>query len=127
MGSLNHSTVQDLCDSNVAVERLKAEPFLRVKLPHIPIHHVRWATVQDDPWANAAEDHSQGAFLVGATSPGLWNNLPSPFALLSHKSHCLKTKVLKYVGCRNSDHVWGLGRFRVGSRAFRRASQIPYC
>ena len=83
---------QDSCDANVAVERLKAEPFLGVKLPHIPIHHVRWATVQDASWANAAEDHSQGAFLVGATSPGLWNNLPSPFALLSHKSHCLKRK-----------------------------------
>ena len=53
---------------------------------------MRWATVQDASWANAAEDHSQGAFLVGATSPGLWNNLPSPFALLSHKSHCLKRK-----------------------------------
>ena len=92
MGSLNHSTVQDLCDANVAVERLKAEPFLGVKLPHIPIQHVRWATVQDASWANAAEDHSQGAFLVGATSPGLWNNLPSPFALLSHKSHGLKRK-----------------------------------
>ena len=92
MGSLNHSTVQDLCDANVAVERLKAEPFLGIKLPHIPIHQVRWATVQDASWANAAEDHSQGAFLVGATSPGLWNNLPSPFALLSHKSHCLKRK-----------------------------------
>ena len=64
MGSLNHSTVQDLCDANMALERLKAESFL----------------------------HSQGAFLVGATSPGLWNNLPSPFALLSHKSHCLKRK-----------------------------------
>ena len=35
---------------------------------------------------------TQGAFLVGATSPGLWNNLPSPFAVLSHKSHCLKRK-----------------------------------
>ena len=59
MGSLNHSTVlQDLCDANVAVERLKAENFLGVKLPHIPIHHVRWATVQDASWANAAEDHS---------------------------------------------------------------------
>ena len=53
---------------------------------------MRWATVQDASWANAAEDHSQGAFLVGATSPGLWNNLPSPFALLSHKSHCLQRK-----------------------------------
>ena len=92
MGSLNHSTVQDLCDANVAVERLKAEPFLGIKLPHISFHQVRWATVQDASWANAAEDHSQGAFLVGATSPGLWNNLPSPFALLSHKSHCLKRK-----------------------------------
>ena len=92
MGSLNHSTVQDLCDANMAVERLKAEPFLGVKLPHIPIHHVRWATVQDATWANAAEDHSQGGFLVGATSPRLWNNLPSPSALLSHKSRCLKRK-----------------------------------
>ena len=92
MGSLNHSTVQDLRGANVAVERLKAEPFLGVKLPHIPIHQVRWATVQDASWANAAEDHSQGAFPVGATSPGLWNNMPSPFALLSCKSHCLKPK-----------------------------------
>ena len=90
MGSLNHGTVQDLCDANMAVERLKAEPFLGVKLPHIPIHQARWAAVQDASWANSAEDHSQGAFLVGATSPGPWNNLPSPFALLSHKSHCLK-------------------------------------
>ena len=47
MGSLNHSTVQDLCDANMAVERLKAEPFLGIKLPHIPNHEVRWATVQD--------------------------------------------------------------------------------
>ena len=30
--------------------------------------------------------------MVGAVSPGLWNNAPSPFALLSHKSHCLKRK-----------------------------------
>ena len=88
MGSLNHSTVQDLCDANMAAERLKAEPSLGVKLPHIPIHQVRWPTVR----TNAAEDHSQGAFLVGATSPGLWNNLASPFALLSHTSHCLKRK-----------------------------------
>ena len=92
MGSLNHSTVQNLCDANVAVDRLKAEFFLGVKLPHIPIHQVRWAIVQDASWANAAEDHSQGAFLFGATSPGLWNNLTSPFALLSHKSQCLKRR-----------------------------------
>ena len=54
MGSLNHSTVQDLCDANMAVERLRAEPSLGVKLPHIPIHQVRWAAVQDASWANAA-------------------------------------------------------------------------
>ena len=92
MGSLNHSTVLDLCDANMAVERLKAEPFLGVKHPHVPIHQVRWATVQDASWANAAEDHSQGAFLVGPTSPGLRNNDPYPFASSSHKSHCLKRK-----------------------------------
>ena len=88
LASLNHSSVQDLCDA----KRSKAEPFLGVKLPHIPIHQVRWATVQDASWANAAEDHSQGVFLVGATSPGLWNTLPSPCALLSRKSHCLKRR-----------------------------------
>ena len=70
----------------------KAEPYLGIKLPHIPLRKVRWATIQDASWANAAEDHSQGAFLVGATSMELWNNAPSPFALLSHKSHRLKRK-----------------------------------
>ena len=92
MGSIIRSTVQDLCDANTAVERLKAEPYFGIKLPHIPLHKVRWATIQDASWANAAEDHSQGAFLVGATSVELWKNAPSPFALLSHKSHCLKRK-----------------------------------
>ena len=29
---------------------------------------------------------------MGATSVELWNNAPSPFALLSHTSHCLKRK-----------------------------------
>ena len=53
MESVSHSTVQDLCDANMAVERLKAEPFLGVKLPHIPIHQVRWAAVQVASWANA--------------------------------------------------------------------------
>ena len=84
--------MQDLCDANTAVERLKTEPYLEIKLPHIPLHKVRWATLQDASWANVAEDHSQGAFLVGATSMELWNNAPSPFALWSHKSHCLKRK-----------------------------------
>ena len=101
MGSLNHSTVQDLCDANMAVERLKAEPFLGVKLPHMPIHQVRWTTVQDASWANAAEDHSQGAFLVGATSPGLWNNL----CFVESQVTLFETKVFKYVSCRYSDHV----------------------
>ena len=92
MGSINRSTVQDLRDANTAVERLKAEPYLGIKLPHIPLHKVRWATIQDASWANAAEDHNQGAFLVGATSVELRDNAPSPFALLSHKSHCLTRK-----------------------------------
>ena len=92
MGSINRSTVQDLCDAITAVERLKAEPYLGMKLPHIPLHKVRWANIQDRSWANAVEDRSQGAFLVGATSVELWDNAPSPFALLSHKSHCLKRK-----------------------------------
>ena len=92
MGSINRSTLQDLCDANTAVERLKAEPYLGIKLPQIPLHKVRRATIQDASWTHAAEDHSQGAFLVGATSMELWNNAPSPFVLLSHKSHCLKRK-----------------------------------
>ena len=85
MVSLNHSTVQDLCDTNTAVERLKLN-LSSESSSHIPIHQIRWATVQDTSKANAAEDHSQGAFLVGATSPGLWNNLPSPFALCKHNT-----------------------------------------
>ena len=89
MGSINHSTVQDLSDANTAVEWVKAEPFLGIVLPHIPIHKVQWAPIQDVSWANTAEDHSQGALLVGATSPKLCDNAPSPFALLSHKSHNL--------------------------------------
>ena len=43
MGSINRRTVQDLCDANTAVERLKAEPYLGIKLPHIALHKVRWA------------------------------------------------------------------------------------
>ena len=92
MGPISRNTVQDLCDANTAVERLTAERYFGIKLPHIPLHKVRWATIQDASWANAAEDHSQGAFLVGATSMELWNNAASPFALLSHKSHRLKRK-----------------------------------
>ena len=101
----DHNTAQDLCDANMAVEQLKAEPFLGVKLPHIPIHQGRWTNVQDASWANAAEDHSQGAFLVGATSVKLWDNAPSPFALLSHKSHCLKRKCASTLAAENSGHV----------------------
>ena len=90
MGSINRSDVQDLCDANTAVEGFKAERYLGIKLPHIPLHKVRWATIEDASWASAAEGHSQGAFLVGAMSMELWNNAPSPFALLSHKCHCLR-------------------------------------
>ena len=40
-------------------------------------------------WANAAGDKSQGAFLVGATTPTLWENKAAPVALVSYKSHRL--------------------------------------
>ena len=93
-GSINRKlSVQDLCDANTAKSKvLKAEPYLGIKLPHIPLHKIRWATIQDASWANAAENHSKGAFLVGATSTELWDNAPSPFALLSHEAHCLERK-----------------------------------
>ena len=127
VGSVNHSTVQDLCDANMAVERLKAEPFLGVKLPHITIHKVRWATVQDASWANAPRITVKEASLVGATSPGLWNSLPSPFCFVESQVSLFETK--EYVTCRNSDHVRGFGRGRVDSWAFRRVdqSQFQYC
>ena len=105
MRSINRSTVQDLCDANTAVERLRAEPYLGIKLPHIPLHKVRWATIQDASWANAAEDHTQGAFLVGATSVELWNNAPSPFCTVESQVSLSETKMCEYVGCRNSGHV----------------------
>ena len=35
MGSINHSTVSDLCDANAAVEQLKAAPYLGLSLIHI--------------------------------------------------------------------------------------------
>ena len=84
--------MHDLCDANRAVERLKAQPFLAIRLPHIPIHKVRWATIQDTTSTNAAEDHSQVAFLAGATSRDLWDSAPFPFGLLSYQSHSLKRK-----------------------------------
>ena len=115
MGSLNHSTVQNLCDANAAAGRLKAEPFLGIKLPHIPIHQVRWAAVQDASWADAAEDHSQGAFLLGAASPGLWNNFPSPFASLSHKKRkCSSTLAAEtqIMSEASAEVEWTRGLFR---------------
>ena len=54
MGSINRSAVQDLCDANTAVERLKAEPYLGIKLRHISLH-----MVQDASGANAVEDMSE--------------------------------------------------------------------
>ena len=92
MGSIGTSVVQDMCEANAAVEQLKADPYLGILLPHIPLDQVRWATIQDASWANAAEDRSQAAFLAGATSPALWSNQAAPFALVSHKSHGLKRK-----------------------------------
>ena len=68
MGSLNQSAVQDLCDANTAVERLKAEPFFGIKLPHISIQKVRWATVQD----------SQGAFWLVQFHPNCGTTLRLP-------------------------------------------------
>ena len=93
MGSLNRSTVQDLCDANMAVERLKAEPFLGIKLPHI-LHSQQCAgllfrtllgltlpriTVKEPCWL--VQFH-----------PNCGTTLRLPFALLSHESHCLKRK-----------------------------------
>ena len=53
---------------------------------------MRWAAIQDASWANAAQDRSQGAFLVGGTTRDLWHNRPAAFALVSYKSHALKRK-----------------------------------
>ena len=70
MGSINRSTVQDLCDANTTVERLQADAYLGIKLRHIPLHRVRWAASQDASWANAVEDHCQGAFFGGCNFGG---------------------------------------------------------
>ena len=89
---MNCSTVQDLCDANDCVVILQKEPFFGILIPHIPPHKLRWATVQDASWANAVEDRSQGAFLVGATTKELWGNKAAPYAIVSHKSHALRRK-----------------------------------
>ena len=90
MGKILSSAVQDLCDANDCVTILKNDPYLGILIPHIPLHLVRWATFQDASWANAAEDKSQAAFLVGATTPELAKNKAAPFALISFKSHSLR-------------------------------------
>ena len=92
MSRINDSTVQDLCDANECVAILQKDPYLGIVLPHIPPSKLRWATIQDASWANAQEDRSQGAFLVGATTLDLWKNRAAPFALISHKSHALPRK-----------------------------------
>ena len=97
--------MQDLCDANTAVERLRAEPYLGIKLPHIPLHKVRRATIQDASWANAAENHSQGAILVGATSMELWDNAPISFCTVESQVSLSETKMCESFGCRNSGHV----------------------
>eukprot|EP00959_Pyramimonas_sp_CCMP1952_P280727 5867877-Pyramimonas_sp.AAC.1 len=63
MARIRVSTVQDLCDANDCVAILKKEPKLGILIPHIPPHLLRWVTIQDASWANAAGDKSQGAFL----------------------------------------------------------------
>ena len=84
-------TVQ--CKTCVTRERLKAELLLGVELPHIPLHQVRWVTVQDASWADAADDHSQGAFLGWCNFTRTVEQPPVSFCfVLSHKSHCLKQK-----------------------------------
>ena len=93
MGSINRSTVQDLCDANTAVERLQADAYLGIKLRHIPLHRVRWASLPRRLLGKRCRGPlSRSFFWVGATSVEHWNNAPSPFALLSHNSHCLKRK-----------------------------------
>ena len=93
MGRILKSTVQDLCDANDCVAILKKEPYLGIIIPHIAPSKLRWATIQDASWANATEDKSQGAFLVGATTPELWKNQAAPFGLVSFKSHKMKRVV----------------------------------
>ena len=90
MGRILNSTVQDLCEANECVTILKREPSLGILIPHIPIDAIRWATIQDASWANAAEDKSQAAFLVGATNTNLASNKAAPFALISFRSHGLR-------------------------------------
>ena len=90
MGRILNSTVEDLCDANECVSILKREPSLGILIPHIPLDAIRWATIQDASWANAAEDKSQAAFLVGATNTNLASNKAAPFALISFRSHSLR-------------------------------------
>ena len=80
MSRVNESTVQDLCDANECVQIVKKDPHLGLVIPHIPPKQLRWATIQDASWANAAENHSQGAFLVGATTRASWDNQAAPHA-----------------------------------------------
>ena len=93
MSRINESTVQDLVDANECVRVLKQNPHLGIVIPHIAPKELRWASIQDASWANAAQNHSQIGFLVGATTQALWLNQAAPFAMISHRSHGAKRKV----------------------------------
>ena len=104
-GSLNHSTVQDLCDANTAVERLKAEPFLGVKLStHFPFTKcvglpLRTLPGQTPPRITVKEV----SWLVQL--PKDCGKTPISLCSVESQVSLFETKVLKYVSCRNSDHV----------------------
>ena len=123
----HHSTVQDFCDANMAVDRLKSEPFLGVKLPH---------KNRTFPWSQAST-HSHSPSALGYRSGRIlgkrrrvsqsrsflgWCNFPRTveqrsisLCFVESQVSLLETKVFKNVGCRNSDHVRGLGKGRVDS------------
>ena len=65
MSRILKATVQDLCDANTSVAQLKADPYLGIIIPSIPLHQVRWATIQDASFGNAKENKRQAGYLVG--------------------------------------------------------------
>ena len=83
MSRILKATVQDLCDANISVAQVKADPYLGIIIPSIPISEIKWATIQDASFANGEDNRSQAGFLVGATTQAMWENLPAPFAVLS--------------------------------------------
>ena len=123
---MNHSTVQDLCDANTAVERLKVKPFLGIRLPHISIHEVRRATIQDASWANTAEYHSQGGISGWCNFAGVVGQRPVSFRFSEPQVPQSEKKVPEHVGRRNTDHARSLGRVRMDPWAFRSVNSIVF-